>query len=95
MGGRLSSAYDQLKIDPTAGQLFVFRNNACNKVKLLWWDVNGFWLIYKRLEKGRFCFPKMGDAVWLLSKDELSWLLSGLDLTQQKQLPKVIAKNFY
>ena len=86
---------DQLQADPTSGQLFVFRNRSGNKVKLLWWDKNGFWLIYKRLEKGRFKFPSTFDMAWNLSRDELSWLLSGLDITQHKQLPAVTATNFY
>ena len=86
---------DQLQVDPTSGQLFVFRNRSSNKVKLLWYDKNGFWLVYKRLEKGRFKFPSTFDMAWNLSRDELAWLLSGLDITKQKQLPTVTAKNFY
>ena len=86
---------DQLKLDPTSGQLFVFRNRSGNKVKLLWWDRNGFVLIYKRLEKGKFRFPNHGENCWLLSKDQLTWLLSGLDITKQKQLPKVTATKFF
>jgi transposase len=86
---------DDIKSNPTAGQTLVFRNRSCDKIKLLWWDDNGFLLIYKRLEKGRFCFPKNGDDVWELSRDELSWLLSGLDITAQKHLPKVTAAKFF
>lgn len=93
--GLMLIAADQLKQDPTSGQLFVFRNRSGNKVKLLWWDRNGFVLLYKRLERGKFCFPSYGEDCWLLSKDQLGWLLSGLDLTKQKQLPKVTATKFF
>ncbi len=86
---------DQLQADPTSGHLFIFRNRSGNKIKLLWWDKNGFWLIYKRLERGRFKFPSTVDMAWNLSRDELSWLLSGLDITEHKPLPTVTAKNFY
>ena len=86
---------DQLKLDPTSGQLFIFRNRSGNKIKLLWWDRNGFILIYKRLERGKFRFPGFGDDVWQLSKDQLTWLLSGLDITKQKELPKVTATKFF
>jgi len=86
---------DQLQQDPTSGQLFIFRNRSGNKVKLLWWDRNGFWLFYKRIERGRFRFPVLGEPVWLLSKDQLGWLLSGLDITKQKQLPEVKASSFF
>ena len=86
---------DEMEMNPTSGQLFIFRNRSANKIKLLWWDRNGFVLSYKRLEKGRFNFPTGGDVAWLLSKDQLSWLLSGLDITKQKELPKVTANNFF
>lgn len=86
---------DQLKKNPTSGQLFIFRNRAGNRVKLLWWDSNGFWLCYKRLEKGRFKFPKTLDGSVEITNDQLSWLLSGLDFTQQKQLPKIEAHHFF
>lgn len=86
---------DQLKQNPTSGQLFIFRNRSGNKIKILWWDTNGFWLFYKRIEKGKFCFPAFGDDAWVLSKDQLSWLLSGLDFAKQKQRAKVTAINFF
>jgi len=85
---------DQLKRDPTSGHIFVFRNKLGSRLKLLWWDLTGFWLLYRRLERGRFKFPTLGDPVWLLTKDELSWLLSGLDFTQQKKPIKVTATQF-
>ena len=85
---------DQLKADPTSGHLFVFRNRLGSRLKLLWWDLNGFWLLYRRLEQGRFRFPKAGDKVWLLTRDELGWLLSGLDFTAHKKRAKVTATQF-
>lgn len=86
---------DQLTMNPTSGQLYVFRNRRCDKLKLLWYDKNGFWLCYKRLEKGRLKFPKEADEVLELSQDQLSWLLSGLDWMKQKPLPQVSAEFFY
>ncbi len=86
---------DRLQLAPTSGQIFVFRNKAGNKIKLLWYDRNGFWLFYKILEKNRFCFPSAGEVIWQLTGDQLGWLLSGLDITEHKQLPEVTASNFY
>src|ERR1700733_7963905 len=70
---------DHLQLNPTSGQIFLFRNRCANKIKMLWWERNGFWLCYKRLEKGKLKFPKHDDAVMSLTNDQLSWLLSGLD----------------
>ena len=86
---------DKLEQDPTSGQLFIFRNRQANKLKLLWWDKNGFWLFYKRMEKGRFKFPGITDEILELTKDQLSVLLAGLDFTRQDYLAEVTAKYFY
>ena len=86
---------DQLTLNPTSGQLFLFRNRSSNKIKLLWWDRNGFWLCYKRLEEGRLIFPPLSDQAIELTRDQLSWLLSGLDYLEQRLLPEVKASNFF
>jgi transposase len=84
-----------LKRDPTSGQLFIFRNRTGNKIKLLWWDETGFWLLYKRLERDRFKFPRIMDEPLEVSRDQLQLLLSGIDFEKQKYLEKVTAKRFY
>lgn len=84
-----------LEMEATSGQLFLFRNRSRNKLKLLWWDRNGFWLFYKRLERGRFIFPSLSEVKLELTREQLSWLLSGLDCLNQPLLPEVKATNFY
>lgn len=86
---------DHLELNPTSGQLFIFRNRGANKLKVLWWDRNGFWLCYKRLEQGRFKFPVMNEQVLELTRDQLNWLLSGLDCMKHSLLPEVKVKNFF
>lgn len=86
---------DHLKLNPLSGQLFLFRNRHANKIKLLWWDRNGFWLSYKRLEKGAFIFPEIHDSSLVLTADQLSWLLSGLDFSKHCLLPEITAVNYY
>ena len=86
---------DHLKKDPTSGQLFLFRNRGADKIKLLWFDQNGFWLAYKRMCKGRFKFPAVIDETLLLTREQFSWLLSGLDFSKQVSLPRVTATHFY
>lgn len=86
---------DQLALNPTSGQLFLFRNRSSNKIKLLWWERNGFWLCYKRLEEGRLIFPALSDQAIELTREQFSWLLSGLDYLKQRLLPEVKASNFF
>lgn len=66
------------ELDPFDGALFVFCNRNRDRVKILEWDVDGFWLYFKRLEKGRFRWPTPGeDATMTLTGEELSYLLGG------------------
>lgn len=57
--------------DPLAQHLFVFCNKYQNKLKILYWDRNGFWLFYKRLEKGRFSWPAAGSESICISRRQL------------------------
>jgi transposase len=64
--------------DPLSGHLFVFTNRRRDRIKLLFWDRNGLWLLYKRLERGTFPrFALAGDA----AREEVdrSWLAMLLD----------------
>ena len=95
MDGLVMLVADQLHLNPTSGQLFLFRNRHANKIKILWWERNGFWLCYRRIEKGKLKFPKINDTAMSLTHEQLSWLLSGLDFEKQVLLPEVLAENFY
>jgi transposase len=70
--------------DPYTGHLFAFSNRRKNMIKILYWQQNGFCLWQKRLEKGRFRWPKSSSEAMQVSGRELSWLLDGLDLNQEK-----------
>lgn len=74
----------QLELDPFSGHLFVFCNRKQNIIKILYWDVNGFCLWQKKLEKHFFKWPKSREDVLYLQKRQLDWLLDGLDLVQVK-----------
>lgn len=70
--------------------LFVFCNRGRDKIKLLYWDRNGFWLFYKRLEKGRFRWPATTPGQPLLvDRRQLNWLLEGLEIGQPRALKPV------
>jgi transposase len=73
--------------DLYGGHLYVFRGRRADRVKILSWDRGGFVLYYKRLERGRFQFPKVEpDAVQVpLSATQLAMLLDGLELSGKKE----------
>jgi transposase len=69
-----------LGLDPFAAALYVFGNRRRNRVKILGWETNGFWLLLKRLEAERFVWPRADEAVIELTIEQLHWLLEGIDL---------------
>jgi len=75
-----------LELDPFSESLFVFCNRERNRLKILHWQTNGFWLYYRRLEKGRFNWPghNSPDQAITLSRRELNWLLDGLPIEQKR-----------
>jgi len=76
---------DVLDMDPFSEAWFIFCNRGRDKIKILFWDTNGFWLYYRRLEKGRFKWPKPNKSGHVaISRQQLQWLLSGLNLEHPK-----------
>lgn len=69
-----------LGLDPFAAALYVFANRRRNRVKILGWETNGFWLLMKRLEAERFVWPRVEQSVIELTIEQLHWLLEGIDL---------------
>jgi transposase len=68
----------QFKLNPFDGALFVFCNRNRDRIKILVWDGDGFWLHFKRLEKGRIQWPTPGkDATMTLTGEDLAHLLAG------------------
>ena len=68
----------RFKLDPFDDALFVFCNGKRDRVKILEWDGDGFWLYFKRLEKGHFRWPEVGEEQTMaLTGQELSILLGG------------------
>jgi transposase len=70
---------ETMQTDPFSGAVYVFRAKRADRVKLIYWDGTGVCLFGKRLEDGKFRWPKAQDGVMRLSAAELSALLEGLD----------------
>ncbi len=68
-----------LEQDPFAGHVFVFRGRRGDLIKLLWFDGDGLCLFAKRLERGRFVWPKAENGSVSLTRAQLSMLLEGID----------------
>lgn len=77
-----------LQQDPYSGYLFVFRNRSSDRIKILTWSEGGFWVHYKRLEKGAFRFPKVLGTSAQIDAAELASLLAGIDLSGARRLPR-------
>lgn len=84
-----------LELDPFSPNLFVFCNRKRDKLKILYWDKNGFWLYYPRLERGHFQWPSddHGSTPLKITRRQLNWLLDGLSLEQKQAHPEVRART--
>ncbi len=70
-----------LQQDPFSEQLFVFCNRKRDKIKIVYWERNGFCLWQKRLERARFKWPRQQEGeVITLTGQQLNWLLDGYDI---------------
>jgi transposase len=74
-----------MRRDPLSGHLFVFRGRRGDRVKILYWDRDGYALWYKRLEKGVFRFPPGEGVGREVSGAELACILEGLEWTQARR----------
>ena len=77
-----------LKETPLSGTMFVFRNRRGNGLKLLVWSHGGFVLVYKKLERGRFCVPATSADRTTLTTAETAAILEGIDLRKAARLPR-------
>lgn len=83
----------QFKLNPMSSAMFVFHNRHCDKIKILYWDGDGYCLLYKRIEYGKFHFPKSfsGDT-YTVSEEELDWLMHGLHIEEMRHYNSLKSK---
>lgn len=77
------------KKDVFKGEFFVFLNKRADRVKILYWDRNGYCVWAKRLEKGVFKCPQVANKVIPMHSNELGLLLEGIDLTDKQRLTAI------
>jgi transposase len=85
LSGEVQSTLDQ---DPLSGHLFLFRNRRRDRIKILFWDGDGYVIFYKQLARGSFEFPAPTDPqspVVQIRTSELSMLLDGIELKGRKR----------
>jgi len=84
INGLTSVVKNSFALDPFESAIYVFCNRARNRLKILEWDGNGFWLYLKRLEHGHFQWPAAdNDRTMTLTDEELYHLLASPGLTQK------------
>jgi len=80
--------------EPLSGHLFVFRNRRGDRMKILWWDGDGFALFYKRLERGVYQFPApRGDGSVEVDVATLAMIFDGIDATTVKRRTRFSLKE--
>ena len=88
--GLHSLASERLQEDPRSGSLFVFSNRRHTRLKILYWDGTGLWVMVKRLEKGTFSWPQNvepGITKMKLTPEALAMLTDGVELRGARMRP--------
>ena len=82
--GLATMVQSQCQLDPFTNTLFLFCGRRKDRIKALYWEGNGFVLLYKRLESGSFQWPRNGEEVRKLTAQQYRWLMEGLQIDQPK-----------
>ena len=77
------------RLDPFTNSLYLFCGKRSDRIKALYWEGDGFLLLYKRLERGRFQWPRHETEARRITPQQLRWLMEGLHIEQPKALKKV------
>ncbi len=82
--GLAGMVQSQFCLDPFQNALFLFCGRRRDRIKGLYWEGDGFVLLYKRLESGSFQWPRTGKEARQLTAQQYRWLMEGLDVEQPK-----------
>jgi len=92
--GLMAIVRDSFELDPYSNSLFLFCGKRCDRLKALHFDKDGFVLLYKRLDAGRFQWPRNSCDVQNLTRQEFRWLMEGLSISQPKAIKSTTKKPF-
>lgn len=92
--GLMAVVRDTYSLDPYENILFLFCGRRCDRIKALHFEKDGFVLLYKRLDNGRFQWPRNADEVRRLTRQEFRWLCEGLSIEQPKAIKPSGKKDF-
>lgn len=87
--GLAAIVQQNFQLNPFQNSLFLFCGRKRDRMKVLYWEGDGFVLLYKRLENGSFKWPKDTEAVKSITFQEFRWLLEGLSVYQPKAVKKI------
>ena len=87
--GLAAIVQQNFQLNPFQNSLFLFCGRRRNRMKALYWEGDGFVLLYKRLESGSFHWPRTAEAVRSITNQEFRWLLEGLSIDQPKAVKKL------
>ena len=91
--GLATIVQQNFKLDPFSNSLFLFCGTSTTKIKALYWEGDGFLLLYKRLENGNFKWPRNEQEARLLTNQQFRWLMEGLSIDQKKVIKQSKAKK--
>lgn len=83
----------KFKMDPMGNSLFLFCGRRKDRIKALYFEGDGYVMLYKRLEKGRFQWPQNEKEVEKITPQQLRWLMEGLAIYQPKAVQKIGSKR--
>lgn len=84
---------EQFDLDPMSGKIFIFCGGRKDRFKALYWDGQGFWLLYKRFENGKLDWPNNQDEVRELTAKQVDWLMKGFSI--QLKINDAKGREFY
>ena len=93
--GLAATIKQSFKLEPCSRNLFIFCGRRSDRIKALFWEGDGFVLLYKRLESsGKFQWPRKACEALQITPQQLRWLLEGLSIEQPKAVKKVGERTF-